>query len=139
MERIFILNSIIFIQKKFMNNIFLIVQNEYPKTTYNRIGMILLICIFLAMGCCYYYIRVVRVQKIMRRKFMKGTKNDFINAVNEFERIFPNEGIKDSILYEEWKKKYGYIMEFMKFNHKRLGLDKEYVEIVSKYLKYVNM
>ena len=109
-------------------------QNEYPRTSYNPIGMILLICIGLTLGLISYY-RIAGKLKAQRKSFMLGVKNDVMNAISVYESI--KDFNKDSGNLDKWKNQFGYIKKFINFNYKKVGLDKSYVQMINKYESYM--
>jgi len=110
-------------------------QNEYTRTTYNPIGMILLISIGLTLGFISYY-RIAGKLKAQRKSFMLGVKNDIMNAISVYESI--KDFSKDTGNLEKWKNQFRYIQKFINFNYKKVGLEKSYVKLVEKYLSYIN-
>jgi hypothetical protein len=116
-------------------SLIILFQNEYPRTSYNPIGMILLIFIGLTLGLASYY-RIVSKLKEQRKNFMLGVKNDIINAISAYESI--KDYSNDPNNLEKWRNQFGYIKKFINFNYKKVGLEKSYEQLVDKYVGYIN-
>lgn len=98
--------------------------------------MIIMLLPFVLVGWALYYMRVHIKIKRSRQGFMNGSRNDFYNAVRSYEKHFSITTDTSTQSFKEWKRKYGYLKEFLNFNHTKLGLDKDYTKTVNAYVKY---
>jgi hypothetical protein len=80
-------------------------------------------------------------RKFQRRRisnnFFSRSRNEFIMAVQSYERSFGEKAEINSETYKDWKLKYGYLRDFIG-EYNKSGLDKEYKRIIEKYINYVN-
>lgn len=77
--------------------------------------------------------------KAKRKKtdFLTRSRNEFVMAVRSYERMFSAKADINSESYKNWKQKYGYLRNFLD-GYNKMGLDKEYLKIIGKYLDYTH-
>ena len=69
---------------------------------------------------------------------LKQNEPDFTKAVDEFEYFLDGSKYFNNRKYENWSKKYQYLQEGIDFNFSKVTVEKEFKEIILKYLKYKN-